>query len=74
MKGSVKFFNDAKGYGFLLIDDSGDDLFFHVNNIRCQPADLDLGTRVEFEVGPSPKGGQEAKGLRLAEGAPCAAA
>lgn len=52
-KGTVKFFNTGKGFGFIT-QDQGADLFFHVSEIQGQePKD---GDRVEFEVGQGKKG------------------
>lgn len=51
--GTVKFFNNSKGFGFIT-PDSGDDLFFHVSEVRGdEPRD---GDKVEFEVGEGKKG------------------
>ncbi|MGI9601576.1 MAG: cold-shock protein [Acidimicrobiales bacterium] len=54
--GTVKFFNDQKGYGFISRED-GDDLFVHYSNIvgSGRRSLLD-GQRVEFEVGEGQKG------------------
>ena len=52
-KGTVKFFNVSKGFGFIK-QESGDDLFFHISEIQGQePKD---GDNVEFEVGEGRKG------------------
>ena len=52
-KGTVKFFNGSKGFGFIT-PESGDDLFFHVSEIQGdEPRD---GYKVEFEVGQGQKG------------------
>ena len=52
-QGTVKFFNANKGFGFI-VQDSGNDLFFHVSEIQGQePQD---GDKVEFEVGEGRKG------------------
>ena len=52
-KGTVKFFNASKGFGFIK-QQSGQDLFFHVSEISgAEPKD---GDNVEFEVGQGRKG------------------
>ena len=52
-KGTEKFFNGSKGFGFIT-PESGDDLFFHVSEIQGdEPRD---GDKVEFEVGQGQKG------------------
>ena len=52
-KGTVKFFNGSKGFGFIT-PESGDDLFFHVSEIQGdEPRD---GDKVEFEIGQGQKG------------------
>lgn len=52
-KGTVKFFNSAKGFGFITPDE-GDDLFFHISEIQGEePRD---GNAVEFDVGEGKKG------------------
>ncbi len=51
--GTVKFFNDKKGFGFITSDDG--DVFVHASNI-VGDAILTEGQSVEFEVGPGRKG------------------
>ena len=55
-QGTVKWFNDAKGFGFLSRP-SGEDVFVHFSAIQSQGyRTLDEGARVEFEVTKGPKG------------------
>jgi len=54
--GTVKFFNNEKGYGFISRDD-GEDVFVHFSNIEGSGfRSLEEGQSVEFEVGPGRKG------------------
>ena len=56
-KGTVKWFNSSKGFGFINPDDGGDDLFVHHSEIKTDGyASLDEGQKVEFEVGEGKKG------------------
>ena len=55
-KGVVKWFNAAKGYGFIQRS-SGDDVFVHFSAIQANGyRSLDEGAEVEFEVKQGPKG------------------
>jgi cold shock protein len=57
--GTVKWFNDSKGYGFITPDDGGDDLFAHFSAITMQGfKTLKEGQKVSFEVTTGPKGKQ----------------
>jgi CspA family cold shock protein len=63
-RGTVKFFNAEKGYGFISRDE-GDDVFVHYSNIQGSGyRSLDEGQTVEFEVGPGRKG-DEAQNVRV---------
>lgn len=57
--GTVKWFNDSKGFGFITPDDGGDDLFAHFSAIvESGYKSLKEGQRVTFEVTEGPKGKQ----------------
>lgn len=56
-KGTVKWFNSEKGYGFITPEDSSKDLFVHHSEIQVDGyASLDEGEQVEYEVGQGQKG------------------
>lgn len=62
--GTVKFFNDEKGFGFISRAD-GDDVFVHFSNIEGQGRrSLETDQRVEFEIGEGRKG-PEALSVRV---------
>lgn len=57
--GTVKWFNDAKGFGFIKPDDGSDDVFAHFSAIQMDGfRSLREGQRVSFEVIEGPKGKQ----------------
>jgi CspA family cold shock protein len=57
--GTVKWFNDAKGFGFIKPDDGGEDLFAHFTAIKGQGfRTLKEGQKVSFEVTSGAKGKQ----------------
>ncbi len=64
-QGTVKWFNSAKGYGFIQRQD-GDDVFVHYKAINGQGfRELQEGEEVEFEIEQGPKGLQAANVTRL---------
>jgi CspA family cold shock protein len=57
--GTVKWFNESKGYGFITPDEKGEDLFAHFSAIKMDGfKTLKEGQRVSFEVTTGPKGKQ----------------
>ena len=52
-KGTVKFFNNAKGFGFITPDDGSKDVFVHKNDLSDNIAE---GDKVSYEVEEGPKG------------------
>ncbi len=62
--GTVKWFNEAKGFGFIAQDDGGADVFVHFSAIQGSGfKTLAEGQRVTFEVQQGPKGPQAANVL-----------
>ena len=51
--GTVKFFNEDKGYGFIAPEDGGKDVFVHVNGLKDS---ITEGDRVSFDVEEGQKG------------------
>ncbi len=65
-KGEVKWFNNAKGYGFLGRDDGGADVFVHYSSIQIDGyKSLKEGDEVEFDVIQGSKGPQADQVIRL---------
>jgi cold shock protein len=59
MRGTVKWFNDSKGFGFIAPDDGGKDVFVHHTAIAVSGfRSLAEGDKVEFETEQGPKGPQ----------------
>ena len=66
IRGSVKWFNNAKGYGFLGRDDGGADVFVHYSAITGDGfKNLQENDRIEFEIVTGQKGPQAANVTKL---------
>ncbi len=66
--GKVKWFNENKGYGFILQDEGGQDVFVHYSEIKEEGyRTLAEGEVVEYEVAESPKGPQAKEVVRNGE-------
>ncbi len=65
--GTVKFFNSARGYGFIAPEDGSKDVFVHISAV--EEAGLNIlteGQKVEYEVVSQPEG-KTARSLKLAD-------
>lgn len=55
--GKVKWFNNAKGFGFIVPDEGGEDIFAHYSTIQMEGyRSLKAGQEVQFDVQQGPKG------------------
>jgi len=54
MTGTVKFFNESKGYGFITNDDTGKDIFVHATSLNG--VELNEGDKVEYQEEEGRKG------------------
>jgi CspA family cold shock protein len=66
--GTVKWFNSAKGYGFIEPDDGGKDAFVHISAVeRAGLNTLQEGQKVSFELQPGRDGKSSAENLAVAD-------
>ena len=67
-KGTVKWFNPTKGYGFISPDDGSKDAFVHISAVeRAGLSTLSEGQRVEYELQIGKNGKSSAENLKLAD-------
>jgi CspA family cold shock protein len=65
--GTVKWFNDAKGYGFITPDGGGEDLFAHFSAINASGfKTLKEGQKVTFDITDGNKGKKQASNIQAA--------
>jgi cold shock protein len=73
--GTVKFFNEQKGYGFISPDDGGKDAFVHISAVeRAGMRSLRENQRVAYDLQDDNRGKSSAVNLREADGAEAGAA
>ncbi len=73
--GTVKFFNDSKGYGFIAPDEGGNDAFVHVTAVeRAGMRSLRENQRVSYDLEDDRRGKTSAVNLKSADDAPAAEA
>lgn len=59
--GTVKFFNAQKGYGFIVQDAGGPDVFVHISAVeRAGMATLNQGQKISFDIEPDRRSGKNA--------------
>ncbi len=67
--GTVKFFNESKGFGFIQPEDGGADAFVHISDVeRSGMNTLREGQRVSYDVEEDQRGKMKAANLKAAEG------
>lgn len=67
MTGKVKWFDTYKGYGFIITDE-GEEIFVHHRDVRLKgPINLELGQKVDFEIGTAPNGKRTAVNVSVVD-------
>lgn len=66
MNGTVKWFNESKGYGFISNDQGGEDVFVHFSAIQTEGfKTLAEGQKVSFETEPDPKNSAKMRAVNV---------
>ena len=66
LKGTVKWFNESKGFGFISNDEGGDDVFVHFSAIQSDGfKTLNEGQKVEYDVEPDPKNSDKLRAVNV---------
>lgn len=66
IKGTVKWFNGQKGYGFIAPEDGSEDAFVHITAVQQAGLDgLDEGQKVEFDLSPGRNGKMAVQSIRV---------
>ena len=64
-QGTVKFFNDAKGFGFITPDEGGNDAFVHISALEAAGLrTLNQDQRVEYDLAPDRRGRESAANVK----------
>ncbi len=65
-KGTVKWFNESKGYGFISNDEGGDDVFVHFSSIMVDGfKTLSEGQQVVYDVEQDPKNSEKLRAINV---------
>ena len=65
-QGTVKWFNETKGFGFISNDEGGDDVFVHFSAIQCDGfKTLQEGQKVVYAVEPDPKNSSKMRAVNV---------
>ena len=65
-QGTVKWFNETKGFGFISNDEGGEDVFVHFSAIQCDGfKTLQEGQKVSYEVEPDPKNADKMRAVNV---------
>lgn len=65
-QGTVKWFNETKGFGFIANDEGGEDVFVHFSAIQSEGfKTLEEGQKVTFETEPDPKNSEKLRAVNV---------